>query len=88
MEVSPLNLGMIAEHYYIHYTTIEIFRRSLTPKTRLKGLLEIISNASEFSDIAVRPNEERTIRNILSHSPVSITNPNYGMTSVKINALL
>lgn len=29
MDVSPLNLGMIASYYYIQYTTIELFSSSL-----------------------------------------------------------
>jgi pre-mRNA-splicing helicase BRR2 len=46
MDLSPLNLGMIASCYYISYTTIERFSSSLTPKTKMKGLLEILSSAS------------------------------------------
>jgi pre-mRNA-splicing helicase BRR2 len=39
MNVSPLNLGMIAAYYYINYTTIELFSVSLSAKTKLKGLI-------------------------------------------------
>jgi pre-mRNA-splicing helicase BRR2 len=46
MDLSPLNLGMIASCYYISYTTIERFSSSLTPKTKMMGLLEILSSAS------------------------------------------
>jgi hypothetical protein len=35
MDLSPLNLGMIASYYYITYTTIELFANSLTPKTKV-----------------------------------------------------
>ena len=34
MDLSPLNLGMIASYYYISYTTIERFSSSLTSKQR------------------------------------------------------
>jgi pre-mRNA-splicing helicase BRR2 len=37
MDLSPLNLGMIASYYYITYTTIELFANSLTPKTKVRG---------------------------------------------------
>ncbi|KAJ6760914.1 SEC63 DOMAIN-CONTAINING [Salix purpurea] len=37
MDLSPLNLGMIASYYYISYTTIERFSSSLTPKTKDEG---------------------------------------------------
>jgi pre-mRNA-splicing helicase BRR2 len=36
MDLSPLNLGMIASYYYITYTTIELFANSLTPKTKVR----------------------------------------------------
>ena len=57
MDLEPLNLGMIAAYYYISYTTIELFSSSLTAKTKLKGLLDIISSASEFDSLPMRPGE-------------------------------
>ena len=55
MDLEPLNLGMIAAYYYIAYTTIELLSSSLTAKTKLKGLLEILTSASEFDDLPMRP---------------------------------
>ncbi|KAL0373040.1 UNVERIFIED_CONTAM: DExH-box ATP-dependent RNA helicase DExH12 [Sesamum calycinum] len=60
--LSPLNLGMIASYYYISYTTIERFSSSLTSKTKLKGLLEILASASEYEQLPIRPGEEELIR--------------------------
>jgi len=57
MDLEPLNLGMIASYYYISYTTIELFSSSLTAKTKLKGLLDIVASASELDDLAMRPGE-------------------------------
>lgn len=61
MDLEPLNLGMIAAYYYISYTTIELFSSSLTAKTKLKGLLDIISSASEFDDLPMRPGAPRVL---------------------------
>ena len=36
IDLSALNLGMIAAYYYISYTTLELFASSLTAKTKLK----------------------------------------------------
>ena len=47
-EVTPLNLGMIAAYYNIHYATVEMFGASRKATSKLRGLLEIISAASEF----------------------------------------
>ena len=57
MELSPLNLGMIAAYYYIAYTTIELFAASLTAKTKTKGLLEILANASGEQDTGCKNTE-------------------------------
>lgn len=72
IDLSPLNLGMIASYYYIQYTTIEMFAASVTAKTRLKGLLQIISSASEYADIAIRQGEEEQLKKISKHLPVQI----------------
>ncbi|XP_031472990.1 DExH-box ATP-dependent RNA helicase DExH12 [Nymphaea colorata] len=88
MYLSPLNLGMIASYYYISYTTIERFSSSLTPKTRMKGLLEILSSASEYSQLPIRPGEEELIRKLINHQKLPVEKPKYNDPHVKANALL
>jgi pre-mRNA-splicing helicase BRR2 len=87
-DLSPLNLGMIAAHYYVRYTTIELFASSLTAKTKLKGLLEILCAASEFDHLPIRPGEEDAIRRLVQHAPVAVTSNRYTDPHVKANALL
>lgn len=41
MDLEALNLGMIAAYYYITYTTIEIFSKSITSKTKMKARPEL-----------------------------------------------
>jgi pre-mRNA-splicing helicase BRR2 len=60
--VSPLNLGMVASYYYIQYTTVELIASSVTEKTKIRGIMEILANASEFSIIPVRNGEEKTLK--------------------------
>jgi pre-mRNA-splicing helicase BRR2 len=72
-EVAPLNLGMIAAYYYIKYTTVELFSRSLQQKTKLKGILEILSAASEFETIQVRHREELILRKLAHHLPLKVS---------------
>ncbi|RMX47508.1 hypothetical protein pdam_00002126 [Pocillopora damicornis] len=62
MDVSPLNLGMIAAYYYINYTTIELFSVSLNAKTKLRGLIEIISSAYEYERLPIRHHEDTTLK--------------------------
>ncbi|XP_019185003.1 PREDICTED: DExH-box ATP-dependent RNA helicase DExH12-like [Ipomoea nil] len=86
--LSPNNLGMIASYYYINYTTIERFSSSLTSKTKLKGLLEILTSASEYQQLPIRPGEEELIRRLINHQRFSFENPKYSDPHVKANALL
>ncbi|OIT02580.1 dexh-box atp-dependent rna helicase dexh12 [Nicotiana attenuata] len=86
--LSPLNLGMIASYYYISYTTIERFNSSLTSKTKLKGLLEILASASEYEQLPIRPGEEELIRRLIHHQRFSFENPIYTDPHIKANALL
>merc|ERR1711970_429339 len=64
MDTAPLNLGMIAAYYYINYTTIELFSMSLNAKTKIRGLIEIISNAAEYKNIPIRHHEDALLRQL------------------------
>lgn len=61
-EVSPLNLGMIAAYYYVQYRSIELIESSITQKTKIRGILEILSAAWEFSALPIRFGEEKTLK--------------------------
>ncbi|KAI5640821.1 sec63 brl domain-containing protein [Phthorimaea operculella] len=92
MDVQPLNLGMIASYYYINYTTIELFSLSLTSKTKIRGLLEIISSAAEYSDLVIRHREENIIKALAAkvpHKPTSSQGAvRYNEPAVKAHVLL
>ena len=70
-DVSALNLGMISAYYYIRYTTIELFNSSLNEKTKVKGILEILTSASEFDLLPMRHGEEKALRQLAAHVPLS-----------------
>ncbi|CAJ2650466.1 unnamed protein product [Trifolium pratense] len=88
MDLSPLNLGMIASYYYISYTTIERFSSSLSSKTKMKVLLEVLSSASEYAHLPIRPGEEEVVRRLINHQRFSFENPEVTNPHVKANALL
>ncbi|KAG5318519.1 U520 helicase, partial [Pseudoatta argentina] len=69
MDTLPLNLGMIAAYYYINYATIELFSLSLNNKTKIRGLLEIISAAAEYESVPVRQREENLLRSLATRLP-------------------
>jgi len=74
MDVSPLNLGMIAAYYYINYTTIELFSRSLVEKTKIKGLLEIIGASTEFEALPMRHHDDVLIEKLSKRLPIKMPN--------------
>ena len=76
MDTLALNLGMIAAYYYINYTTIELFSLSLNSKTKIRGLLEIISSAAEYEDIVVRHHEDSILKSLATRLPNKLTGAN------------
>jgi pre-mRNA-splicing helicase BRR2 len=72
VSVAPLNLGMIASYYYVAYTSLEIFASSITAKTKMKGLMEILCAASEFDALPMRQGEDKTLRSLAMHLPLPL----------------
>jgi len=88
MDVTPLNLGMIASYYYIQYTTIELFSSSLQASTKLKGLLEILASAAEFDTLPVRLREDDALEGLARHMPQKIDGARYNDPHTKANVIL
>jgi len=88
VDIMPLNLGMIASYYNIKYTTIELFNLSLSAKTKLKGLVDILSASSEYDIIGIRHGEEAILRKLAAHLPLAIEKPSYTNAPTKVNILL
>jgi len=88
MDTAPLNLGMIAAYYYINYTTIELFSMSLNSKTKIRGLIEIISAAAEYEDLSIRHGEDGLLRNLATRLPNKLQSAKFNDPHVKANLLL
>jgi len=88
LEVAPLNLGMIASYYYIAYTTIELFASSLQPTTKLKGLLEILTSATEFELLPMRHREDEQLATLATHCPQKIDGAKFTDPHTKVNVLM
>merc|ERR1711902_207129 len=88
MDTAPLNLGMIAAYYYINYTTIELFSMSLNNKTKIRGLIEIISAAAEYEDLPIRHGEDALLRNLATRLPNKLQSSKFNDPHVKANLLL
>jgi len=88
VDVSPLNLGMIAAYYYIQHTTIELFSMSLTEKTKIRGLIEIVANAAEFESLPMRHHEDDILRQLVQKVPYKPINPKLSDPHIKANLLM
>ncbi|KAK3693836.1 Sec63 Brl domain-containing protein [Podospora appendiculata] len=86
--VTPQNAAMIAAYYNISYITMQTFLLSLTQKTKLKGILEIVTSATEFESIQIRRHEEPILRRIYGNVPVKMAEPIYDSPHFKAFVLL
>jgi pre-mRNA-splicing helicase BRR2 len=89
IDLSPINLGMIAAYYYINYRTIELFSKTLTQKTKIRSLIDIIASAAEFDNIPVRHHEESALKQLSGRLPTKLdARSKFNDPQVKSNVLL
>ncbi|KAJ2722989.1 Pre-mRNA splicing [Coemansia sp. Benny D115] len=78
MEVTATNLGMIAAYYQIRYVTVEMFALSLSAKTKLRGVLDILTAAEEFEALPIRHREAAVLERIANRLPVALPSSEAG----------
>lgn len=76
-DIVPSNGAIIASHYNISFVTMQTFTLSLNAKSRLKALLEVVTSASEFDSLPIRPYEEDLLGRIYGRVPVKSKDANY-----------
>lgn len=87
-EITAMNLGTIASHYYVKHSTIEIYSTSINVKTKLRGLLEVLSYSTEFEQLPIRQKENHILRKLAAHVPLKIEKPSYNQVPTKVNIIL
>ena len=88
MDILPMNQAMIAAYYNITWTTLQTFTLSLTAKTKLKGLLEIVTSAAEYEDLPIRKHEDIVLKRVYDRVPVKLSEANYESPHFKAFVLL
>ncbi|KAG1902400.1 DNA polymerase theta/eta [Suillus fuscotomentosus] len=88
MNVSALNLRMIAAYYSISYVTVEVYTLSLKKRTKLKGLLEVVASSAEFESIPIRHHEDTILRRIYDRVPVKLDRADFEAPHFKTFLLL
>lgn len=86
--VEPLNAARIAAYYNISYVTMQTFLLSLNGRTKLKGILEIVTSATEFEGIQIRRHEDAVLRRIYERVPVKVSQPVFDSPAFKAFVLL
>ena len=66
----------------------ELFSMSLNNKTKLKGLLEILSSAAEYKGIPIRHKEDTLLRQLSTRVPLKLPQVGYNDPHVKTNLLI
>ncbi|KAL8243569.1 hypothetical protein R6Q59_009827 [Mikania micrantha] len=85
---TPLNAAIIAAYYNISFITMQTFLLSLTARTKLKGILEIVTSATEFESVQMRRHEEHILRRIYDRVPAKMSEPAYDSPHFKAFVLL
>ena len=60
---------MIGAYYNISFITMQTFLLSLSARTKLKGILEIVTSATEFKSIQMRRHEAHILRRVYDRVP-------------------
>lgn len=86
--ITPLNPCMIAAYYNISFITMQTLMMSLNGKTTLKGMLEIITAATEFEDVQIRRHEEHILSRIYDRVPYKMQDAHFETPHFKAFVLL
>jgi pre-mRNA-splicing helicase BRR2 len=86
--ITPLNPAVIAAYYDISFITMQTFLLSLNAKTKQKGLLEIVTSATEFENIQIRRHEDTVLRRLYDRVPAKMSEPQYDSPHFKAFVLL
>ncbi|AOA60847.1 RNA-dependent ATPase RNA helicase [Komagataella phaffii CBS 7435] len=87
VEIVPLTATMIASYYNVCFSTMQTFILSLSPKTKLKGMLEIVASAAEFDSIPVRKHEEGILNRLYDQVPIKCST-GASIESPRVKALI
>ncbi|KAH3683929.1 hypothetical protein WICPIJ_005129 [Wickerhamomyces pijperi] len=70
VEISPLNGALLSSYHNISFITMKTFSLSLTKKSKLKSILEIITSAAEFDTLPIRQHESSILQKLYNRVPV------------------
>jgi pre-mRNA-splicing helicase BRR2 len=75
-------------HSFFQDITVEVYTLSLKERTKLKGLLEVVSSSAEFESIPIRRHEDALLKRIYDRVPVKLDKVDYDAPHFKTFLLL
>ncbi|KAK9455830.1 Sec63 Brl domain-containing protein [Dipodascopsis uninucleata] len=74
--IGALNNSMIAAYYNVSFITMQAFALSLSGKTKLRGILDIVTAAAEFENVPIRRHEDDVLRRLHDRIPIKMSPEN------------
>lgn len=63
---------------------LELFSKTLKSKTKLKALIDLVSNAAEFNNVPIRYKEDITLRRLAERLPNQMKSQRWSDPHVKV----
>ncbi|GAV52508.1 hypothetical protein ZYGR_0AG04990 [Zygosaccharomyces rouxii] len=76
--ITPLNACAISSHHNTSFLTMHTLLNSLSANSTLKDILQVLSRASEFENLPLRPEDEPTLLKLYNQMPIKISSNNEG----------
>ncbi|GBG84220.1 hypothetical protein CBR_g38192 [Chara braunii] len=85
------DLGRVASHYYIQYTSVETYNELFKPHMSDSELINLVAHSSEFENIVVREEELPELSALLGMCPLEVrggAEDKYGKANILIQVYL
>ena len=69
IQLIPTTLGRIASFYYLHYSTMQLFKNNIHSSNDINSLLNILTKTTEYEELPVRHNEEKLNAQLATEVP-------------------
>lgn len=88
IKLEATRIGQIASFYYLSYKSVSNFCEKITPDSNLKQVLELLSEAKEYSELPVRHNEDKMNAELAQSVLWKLEDPDYESPHTKTYLLL
>ncbi|EDO46714.1 predicted protein [Nematostella vectensis] len=87
VSLSPTTAAHIASYYYLNHLTLRMLKERLHADCSLPDLLEVLSEAHEYSELPVRHNEDAINSDLAKELPLEVNPHTFDSAHTKTNLL-